>query len=117
MDDQFGGHSYRWWASYSFGQPLADILALSIPIFVGVGSLDHPASTYNTVAEFVNQGKNNLTCRTYWGCDHGFYHGWEEDSGRATASAGLVHGYARWETAVSYQDKALDDIVEWIRLE
>lgn len=117
VDEQFAGHSYRWWASYSFGQPLADLLAVSIPIFVGVGSLDRPGSTYNTVAEFVNQGKNNLTCRTYLGCDHGLYHGRKEDPRKATASADLVHGFVRREDAVSYQDKAFDDIVEWMRLE
>ena len=117
VDDRFAGHSYRWWASYSFGQPLEDLLAVSIPIFLGVGSLDRPGSTYNTVAEFVNQGKDNLTCKTYLGCDHGLYCERNEVPRKATASTDFVHGFVRREDAVSYQDKALDDIVEWMRFE
>ena len=114
VDQHFGGHSFRWWASYSFGQPLEDLLAASLPIFVGVGSLDQPVLTYNTVAEFVNRGRTNLTCKTYVGCDHGLYHGSPEDSKEAPVAAGLVHGYARWKATADGQEQALDDLIGWL---
>ncbi len=45
------------------------------------------------------------------------YHVWNDDPRKATASTDFVHGFVGREDAVSYQDKALDDIVEWMRFE
>jgi pimeloyl-ACP methyl ester carboxylesterase len=74
INKQHGGHAYRRWYSYCFGQPLEDLLKVKIPIFLGVGTLDGSAvGTDLVIAEFVKAGKTNLSYRNYINYDHGFF--------------------------------------------
>ena len=94
---EFKSHTYRRWASYSFGAPLKDLLKVDIPVFLGIGSLDQTAiGTDWVVAEFVKEEKDNLTCRNYVNYDHAFF--W--------------HGEDRVENR---QNEVLHDLMEWVK--
>lgn len=93
----FKGHTYRRWASYSFGAPLIDLLKIDIPVFLGIGSLDQTAiGTDWIVAEFVKEAKDNLTYRNYVNYDHAFF--WHGE--------GVVE---------NRQNEVLRDLIEWVK--
>jgi len=93
----FKGHTYRRWASYSFGAPLRDLLRVDIPVFLGIGSFDQTAiGTDWVVAEFVKEAKDNLTYRNYVNYDHAFF--WHGE--------GVVE---------NRQNEVLRDLIEWVR--
>jgi len=94
----FKCHTYRRWASYSFGAPLRDLLKVDIPVFLGIGSLDQTAiGTDWVVAEFVKEAKDNLTYRNYVNYDHAFF--WHGE--------GVVE---------NRQNEVLRDLIEWVRV-
>jgi len=97
IDRQFGGHSYQRWSSYAFGTPLRDLLTVSIPIFLGIGTLDPSGvGTDLAIAHFFQSGKQNLTYRHYINFDHDFnrHDGAEVQSG---------------------QSEVLSDLLQWIK--
>jgi pimeloyl-ACP methyl ester carboxylesterase len=95
--NEFKAHTYRRWASYSFGAPLRDLLKIDIPVFLGIGSLDQTAiGTDWVVAEFVKEGKDNLTYRNYVNYDHAFF----------------LHGEDGVENR---QNEVLRDLMEWVK--
>lgn len=73
VDKFLWGHSYRRWSSHCSGAALADLLAVNIPVFLGIPSLDRCEGTDFVVAEFVRLRKTNLTYRNYVNYDHGFF--------------------------------------------
>ncbi len=91
----FYGHTYRRWASYWLRPGLEDLLAIEVPIFLGIATLDNPVATDWLVAGFVRAGKTNLTYRNYMGCDHGYF---KQDDG----SAACRH------------DEVLSDVLAWV---
>lgn len=94
---EFYGHTYKRWASYCFDASLQNLATITIPIFLGIGSLDENAigSDY-FVADLVRRGKDNLTYKNYLDCDHGF----------------VRHTGDKRE---SIHSEVVDDIMQWIR--
>lgn len=67
------GHSHRRWASYLRVEPLPDLLALDLPIYMANGIRDAMvpiASARSVSAAFSAAHKTNLTSREYEGLDH-----------------------------------------------
>jgi len=89
------GHSYRRWSSHCSGAVLSDLLEITIPIFLGIPSLDPAESIDWVVTESVRQGRKNLTYRNYVGYDHGFF---EHTDGRAECR----------------HHQVLKDILDWV---
>jgi len=91
----FYGHTYRRWASYWLRPVLEDLLAIEVPVFLGIATLDNPVATDWLVAEFVRAGKTNLTYRNYMGYDHGYF---KQDDGSAECR----------------HDEVLSDVLAWV---
>ncbi len=67
------GHSYRRWASYLEYDPLPDLLALDVPIYMANGGRDTMvpiASARAVVDAFAAAHRENLTAREYPALDH-----------------------------------------------
>lgn len=94
---EFYGHTYKRWASYCFDASLQNLATITIPIFLGIGSLDENAigSDY-FVADLIRRGKDNLTYKNYLDCDHGF----------------VRHSGDKPE---SLHHEVVSDIMEWIQ--
>lgn len=94
---EFYGHTYRRWASYCFDASLQNLATITLPIFLGIGSLDENAigSDY-FVADLIRRGKDNLTYKNYLDCDHGF----------------VRHSGDKPE---SLHHEVVSDIIEWIQ--
>lgn len=68
------GNTYRWWAEVLDFDPMPDLLALNIPIIVGMGEEDQSVpveSAYILQQKFKEAGKNNLTLKIYPKSGHG----------------------------------------------
>ncbi|MDE0637004.1 MAG: hypothetical protein OXI43_14300 [Candidatus Poribacteria bacterium] len=94
---EFYGHTYKRWASYCFDVSLQNLAAITLPIFLGIGSLDENAigSDY-FIADLVKRGKDNLTYKNYLDCDHGFF----RHSG---------------DKPESIHSEVVDDIMKWVK--
>jgi len=95
--EEFYGHTYKRWASYCFDASLQNLAAITIPIFLGIGSLDENAigSDY-FVADLVRREKDNLTYKNYLDCDHGFFKHCGDKS-------------------ESIHNEVVDDIMKWVK--
>lgn len=70
---EFGGHSYKRWASFGSSIPFENLRKLNIPIYLISASADHNSPIYSldyVWLDFVRLGKNNLVYETCVGCDH-----------------------------------------------
>lgn len=74
IEKQWYGNSYKRW--YGFSEPPIDnLLQIDKPVFVAMGTADKSVpieSVYMIPVEFIRQGKDNLTFKTYPGLDHNF---------------------------------------------
>lgn len=73
-DKEWWGHTYKRWASFTETDPYKYLLELEIPIYMANGSLDENSvlSADYIKLEFIKNGKDNLTYKTYPNCDHQF---------------------------------------------
>lgn len=71
---EWWGHTYKRWASFTETDPYKYLLELEIPIYIANGSLDENSvlSADYIQLEFIKNEKDNLTYKTYPGCDHQF---------------------------------------------
>ena len=71
---EWWGHTYKRWASFTETDPYKYLLELEIPIYIANGSLDQNSvlSADYIKLEFVKNGKENLTYKTYPNYDHQF---------------------------------------------
>jgi pimeloyl-ACP methyl ester carboxylesterase len=71
---QWWGHTYKRWASFTEKDPYKYLLELEIPIYIANGSLDENSvlSADYIQLEFIKNGKDNLTYKTYPNCNHQF---------------------------------------------
>tara|TARA_R110000868_G_scaffold410364_1_gene698197 strand:+ start:7530 stop:8528 length:999 start_codon:yes stop_codon:yes gene_type:complete len=72
--DFWEDNSYRRW-NYFSEPPIDNLLKITIPIFVAIGSKDQAVpveSAYLIPIEFIRQKKDNLTFKVYPALDHGF---------------------------------------------
>lgn len=74
-DKYWGGHTYKLWYSFFNEPPLENLLNLKIPILYAKGTEDASSAIEGIdilPLEFLRCGKENLTYKVYWGCDHSF---------------------------------------------
>jgi pimeloyl-ACP methyl ester carboxylesterase len=71
---QWWGHTYQRWASFTVKDPLDALQNLNIPIYIANGSLDENSvlSADYIYLDFLRLGKTNLTYKTYPNYDHQF---------------------------------------------
>jgi alpha-beta hydrolase superfamily lysophospholipase len=89
-------NTYRWWASILDILPIADMLEMSIPIYLAHGDTDAAflvESSRRSKSVFVAAGKSNLTYQEYPGLDHH----WLNAKGQ------------------SHQAKVIQDLISWIQ--
>jgi hypothetical protein len=92
------GHTHQRWRSHCSGEVLADLLHVESPVFLGIPSLDRCEGIDLAVAEFVRQGKTNLTYRNYPNYDHGFFEhtGDRVECRHADVLADILQWLASW---------------------
>ena len=73
-NNDWWGHSYLRWASFTAKDPIDALRKLDIPIYIANGSLDENSvlSADYIYLDFLRLGKTNLTYKTYPNCDHQF---------------------------------------------
>lgn len=71
---EWWGHTYKRWASFTETDPYKYLLELEIPVYIANGSLDENSvlSADYIQLEFIKNGKENLTYKTYPNYDHQF---------------------------------------------
>lgn len=73
IDKSWCGSPYRYWSDVLDYDPMPDLLALDIPLLVGIGEKDRSnpvESALSLQAEFEKAGKNNLVLKVYPGAGH-----------------------------------------------
>jgi pimeloyl-ACP methyl ester carboxylesterase len=71
-----GGRTWRYWSELRELEPTQNLLALEIPILVGMGEDDRSLpieGAWQLRDRFAEQGKTNLTLVTYEGADHSLF--------------------------------------------
>jgi esterase/lipase len=74
ITNDIGGRTWRYWSELRFLEPTETLLELSIPIWIGMGSLDQsiPIEAVQYLkGQFELKNKTNLHLRLYEGADHG----------------------------------------------
>lgn len=70
---EFGGHSYKRWASFGSSLPFENLQKLTIPIYLIAATADLNSPVYGldyVQLDFIRLGKKNLTYDPCIGCDH-----------------------------------------------
>ncbi|MGF7078760.1 alpha/beta hydrolase family protein [Mucilaginibacter sp. UYCu711] len=70
---QYGGHTYKRWASFGLNPPFEKLRMLNIPIYMIVATADESSPIYGldyVQLDFIRLGKKNLTYEPCVGCDH-----------------------------------------------
>jgi len=72
--NEWWGHTYKRWSSFTERDPYKYLLELDIPIYIANGSLDEYSvlSADYIQLEFIKNKKENLTYKTYPNYDHQF---------------------------------------------
>ncbi|GAA6143207.1 hypothetical protein NBRC116584_30250 [Hydrogenophaga sp. 5NK40-0174] len=73
LEQTWMGNPYRWWTDVMDLDPLPDMLALKVPVLVGMGEADQSVpveSVRHWQATYAAAGKTNLQVRVYKGADH-----------------------------------------------
>ncbi len=72
--ENWWGHTYQRWSSFTESAPYKSLLDLDIPIYIANGSLDENSvlSADYIKLEFIRKRKTNLTYKTYVNYDHQF---------------------------------------------
>ncbi len=96
------GHTYKRWASFAQRDPLEVLIELDIPIYMANGSLDENSvlSADYIKLEFIRQGKQNLTYKTYPNYDHQFNE--------------LIFENGAFKDAIPQLDYVLNAAFEWL---
>jgi pimeloyl-ACP methyl ester carboxylesterase len=71
-----GGRARRYWTELSELEPTRNLLALEIPVLVGMGEEDRSLPIEGALLlrdRFAAQGKGNLTVLTFKGADHSLF--------------------------------------------
>ncbi len=97
------GHTFKRWSSFTQRDPLDALLKLDIPIYMANGSLDENSvlSADYIKLEFIRQGKQNLTYKTYPNYDHQFNE--------------LIFENGTFKDAIPQLDKVLDAAISWLK--
>jgi esterase/lipase len=73
-NDYFRGNNFKWHSTFN-QPPINNLLKLTIPIFLTIGSADEKVPVESSdfiVSEFIRNRKTNLTEKIYLNCNHGY---------------------------------------------
>lgn len=102
-DKRWWGHTYKRWSSFTQRDPLNVLVELDLPVYMANGSLDENSvlSADYIKLEFIRQGKQNLTYKTYPNYDHQFNE--------------LIFENGTFKDAIPQLDNVLNAALEWLK--